>query len=326
MTTTTNGSELAELAEQRRAMLPFEGRLHEDVDAEADVETALPILIDRERRRRDAALRSAAVIIKSDRTGDVDKGLEGQTATRYRSKLDSAAVHDTRVRRFEQIGAEKRASVQVREPGPYGPGSGASYYLDQFHAALGPSDPRHAGATDRLQRHAIGISRDVRADNRTGQRALRQAMTMARPDGGNTVPEARAVSTGTAGAFVTPQYLTDDAALYRTYAASFYEQTTKVEDAGWGMQMLIPAFALHGHDESFSCQESPDAVRTCLTNLFTTHPALRIPRDGPPAGQGNSESSGRSRRHRARREPPGPGPSGRGHVHRHRGDGTRHRG
>jgi len=233
----------AELAEQRRAMLSFEGRLHEEVDAERDVETTLPVLIDRERRRRDADLRSAAATLRSRiGPGDVGGRMESDAAGRYSAKLSNAAAHDTRLRRFEEIAAEKRASVQVREPEVYGPGTGHSFYLDHLHAALGPSDPRCDAATGRLQRHSVGVSRDVRTGNPAGQRALRQAATMGRAEGGPLAPETRAMSSGTAGAFVTPMFLTDQAALWQSYRPAFYDQTTKIEDPGYGLAMSIPAF------------------------------------------------------------------------------------
>src|SRR5579885_2079400 len=47
--------------------------------------------------------------------------------------------------------------------------------------------------------------------------------------------------TSSGGSFITPQYLVDEWAAWRSYPPAFLEQTVKVDDAGYGLTMYLPA-------------------------------------------------------------------------------------
>ena len=47
-------------------------------------------------------------------------------------------------------------------------------------------------------------------------------------------------SSSSAGSFVTPQYLTENYGLYRTYGPAFLDQSTRLPDVGWGLEFSVP--------------------------------------------------------------------------------------
>ena len=96
----------------------------EELDsARVMLDGTLPLLIDRERARRDEDLTNAAALIADEiRAGrDIDDGLEGGTRTHFANRLHDAAAHDDRVQRLEAIADEAWATLSVsikREPRP----------------------------------------------------------------------------------------------------------------------------------------------------------------------------------------------------------------
>ena len=174
----------------------------------------------------------------------LDSGLPLAQRDKFVRHLGYAETHDSRLQRFERIRAEERAVLELvkvkGEPRVYAKGSGNSYFLD-LARSVQPSARDHEEAKRRLRRHALEVSVESNLGSAEGLRARRSAATHRRPA---TSGEVRALTTATnsGGAFVTPLYVVEDWAAYRTYGPAFVEQTQKLEDPGYGMQLNLPSF------------------------------------------------------------------------------------
>ena len=134
---------------------------------------------------------------------------------------------------FEARERERRGTVTVTsEPRTYGPANPEnSYYLDLARSAF-VTDPRSMDAQERLVRHA----REVEADNSAyEQRSLREVSR-----GGER--RALSTSTGSGGAYVSPKWLVEDWAAYRSPTNSFFNLTTRFPSPEYGASVVIPSF------------------------------------------------------------------------------------
>ena len=219
--------------------------------ARVTVDATAPLLFDRARALRDAHLSRAAKIIALEVLnpgGSLDSDIKGDVAHRYKEALRLGEEQDDRVQRLSRIITEERAVVGVSvksEPRTYGEGSEHSHYLDLARAAC-PGTRLHDAAVARLQRHAREVSVESSLRSEEGKRAIRSASTRGRGWGGSEETartEIRSLTTagGSGAGFVTPQYVVEDWADYRTYGPAFVDQTSKVPDSGVGMQLNIPS-------------------------------------------------------------------------------------
>ena len=235
----------------------------------------MPLLLDVETSRRDHDLSVAAGVL-AGRLADghrADEGIpDGPEKELFRSRLRAAEVHDDRLQRLERITEEKRATVAVSiksEPRTYGPANPEnSFFIDVARAAL-PGMPGAAEAQLRLDRHGKEVAREAMVRSDEGKRALRTATTTAfRSEHPRSATEEalRAMTTGSGsgGSLVTPEYLPQDWAMYRTFPASVTGQATTVPDPGFGMQMNIPAIEASATVAAQSSQNSAvsDSVPT----------------------------------------------------------------
>ena len=165
--------------------------------------------------------------------------------TKFIERVSRAQVFGDLAEKFRALGEDHRRAVVVRsEPRVYGPGSGNSFYLDVARSAL-PGTAYHGDAVARLARHSQEVSTEAKAGSAEGRRALRVAETRGREiSDGAVLDERRAMTTGSTsgGALVTPEYLVSNYALFRAFPASFYEQSVKLPDPGFGMTAYVPAF------------------------------------------------------------------------------------
>ena len=127
----------------------------------------------------------------------------------------------------------------ISEPRTYGQGSENSYFLD-----LARSVTNHPGAHEarqRLNRHAIEIETDAASPRSAAQK---RAQNVLREVNRASAPETRALTSATnsGGAFVSPQYLTESWAQFRTPEPIFSNQTTLLPLPEYGLTVNIPTF------------------------------------------------------------------------------------
>jgi HK97 family phage major capsid protein len=214
------------------------GKFGHRIDAEA-AETAAQFA----ERWRDGQLNAAARIIRrhgATRTGKLPDGARGEVA----GLLDRADTNAARVDSYRAIRDVHNVAV-YNEPRMYSEHSPNSWYRDVALSSI-PGIDGHAQAVARLNQYSEELVVEIKAGSAEGQRALRIAETRGRPTGDRIGAESerRAMSSGTSsgGAFVTPAYLDTLYGLYNSFEPAFIEQTTKVPDPGYGLEMLVPAF------------------------------------------------------------------------------------
>jgi HK97 family phage major capsid protein len=187
-------------------------------------------------------LGKAAAIV--DRTDGIRNGLMPEENSKVADMLRRADINLERAKNYQAIAERHAVAVTVKsEPRVYGPHSRNSWYMDLAAVAV-PGDL--TGAAARLERYSRELSVEAKAGSVEGRRALDVVSSRSRSAGEDAVEnERRAMSSGatSGGSFVTPQYVVDHQfALFNSYPPSFIEQTTKVPDAGYGMELYVPAF------------------------------------------------------------------------------------
>jgi hypothetical protein len=245
--------------------------------AEIADEMDLVTLRERAIRRRDAQLRRAASVLAAEgREGRaLDAAMPDAIAKRYATALETAKHHDADVLALTGIAdrreAERRGSRSPRGR-TYTPSAEHSYFGDLFAEAF-PQHRDHAAACERLRRHGREVSREATGRTDEGVRALRGVRTSSP---GSVQAEIRAMTTaaGSAGSLVTPMYLVDDFGVFRAYPPSFWGQSRKLVDPGYGTTAYLPAFT-SSSDAGEQVAENagvPDASPTAQylsTNLVT---------------------------------------------------------
>ena len=137
---------------------------------------------------------------------------------------------------FESRERERRAAVTVtKEPRTYGPDNpNNSYYLDLAASAL-INNPQSLEAQGRLLRHAA----EVAAEAETGgyeKRALHEVHR------GGEFRTGLTTAAGSGGAYVSPKWLVEDWAAYRSPNNSFFSLTTRFPSPEYGASVVIPSF------------------------------------------------------------------------------------
>jgi HK97 family phage major capsid protein len=215
--------------------------------------SAIPVLLRRERARRDASLEDAARVLRAAESNG--RSAEGDLAEHawkpYQRSLRWAEIQDDRVKRLEGVLREARATgtVSVRaEPRQYHPNSEHSWVLDSARVAAGPQCRLYDEALERLQRHSVEVAAETRLRSPEGERAIRSLGSARRgTDRSGYENEVRALSSGSSsgGSFVTPQFLFEDGvyALYNSYGPALWAATTQHPDRGYGLEVEIPTFS-----------------------------------------------------------------------------------
>jgi hypothetical protein len=241
----------------------------------------LDLLEDRELARRDADLLEAVDIVAREvnRGQDLAAPLPDLPSAQFKSALARAELHDNRAQRFQRVRDEAVATVLVKvrsEPRTYRP-DGEPIHLRDLALRCLPAHPEHEAAERRLERHSREVGREAFMASPEGRRACGVSDTIARGRSRLEVEaERRALTTGSgsAGAFVTPQYAVDAYATYLQYPASFFDQCATVPDSGYGLEFLIPAFssaATTGQQdaENTGVDDSSPAAGYLTGNLLT---------------------------------------------------------
>lgn len=128
--------------------------------------------------------------------------------------------------------------IQVTEPDIYSPDSPHSFFRDVFANA---TNTRSAGARERLSKYGAQLASE--GDSREQRNARAVWRDAFRHETGTGRPEQRAMTSGSAsaGALVTPLYLTDQYAPWNEYVPSFALACTSIPLDDYGMQINIPA-------------------------------------------------------------------------------------
>ncbi len=156
-----------------------------------------------------------------ERCGSCTMFNEDSTCDLVAGEIETDHVCD----RWEPVALKENKSVtdislEVRDRPIYGPGSRQSFYRDLFvTSGHGSFDTWQMGeARDRLKRYGEQSERTLRMETR-----------------------AMSSASGSGGAFVTPEYLVDDFALFLSPLSSFVSQCTSIPDDGVGLTMNLPA-------------------------------------------------------------------------------------
>jgi hypothetical protein len=126
----------------------------------------------------------------------------------------------------------------TNEPRVYEEHSPNSFYLDQARAAM-PGQMGHRDAVERLFRYSQELEWEIAVRSKEGQRAER---SIRRGMGENRAGMSSIVSTS-GGSFVTPQWLTELYAPFRSADRAFINQCRMLPIPAVGMQFNIPSFA-----------------------------------------------------------------------------------
>jgi HK97 family phage major capsid protein len=214
--------------------------------------------------------RATQIILKTDahNLGMLSPEENSSVADKFRR----ADINIGRAKNYREIADKHAIAAAVKsEPRVYGPNSRHSWYMDIARRAI-PGDL--TGAAERLARYSQELAVEAKAGSREGKRALDVVSTRARSGGEDAVEsERRAMTSGASsgGSFVTPQYVVDHQyALFNSYPPSFIEQTTKVPDAGYGMELYVPAFGS-------AAAVSQQTENTGVTNTSPTASYLSTP-------------------------------------------------
>jgi len=193
-------------------------------------------------KARDGLITAAARTIRrhgAENTGRLPDEAREQVA----GFLSRADRNDDRALRY-RAAAEQHLKLAVKaEPRTYSPDAPASFWRDTALAAL-PSHPERSVAVERLERHRREVDVEIKAGSPEGRAALAQFATEARHRGIPVGEVRAAMTTGSSsgGSFVTPAWLQDLWAVYRSQLRSFTNQCTHVDAPDYGMQVNIPSF------------------------------------------------------------------------------------
>ena len=230
--------------------------LEERLDRNNLLTRDLPTVIEREEQARNGALEVAARMSGPGRD--------------YDEAVARAHVSEARLKVLNEI----RTSVSVRsEPRVYEPNSPHSYFRDLFHAAL-PGRSEHREAVERLDRYSRELQIEAASGSPEGRSAVRAVREMSRSEGESAAHrETRALTSGSAsfGAFVTPAYLLDDYAGYRTFESSFYGQTNQQPLPEYGLTVYVPAFG-SGANVAQQAGENTGVANSTPTAAYLTAP------------------------------------------------------
>jgi HK97 family phage major capsid protein len=164
--------------------------------------------------------------------------------------------------------ANLRTQVRVSEPSPYGEGSPHSYFRDLVAAVSPVPVAGKADAEERLRRHGRDVQTRAAGGTAAARRAVRDLVRRDTP----AEAEYRAMTTGTGSglAFVTPAYLLDQWAKWRSYVPAVADACRNVELPEYGMEINVPA-VLSGPDAvAIQATENSSVGETNLTAGYRT--------------------------------------------------------
>lgn len=167
--------------------------------------------------------------------------------------------------------------IEVREPRTYSKDSPHSYFADVARAQNFLMKD-HAGAKERLARHAVELQGELRSNisSRESRYIMSAAQTSVRSaDPRASQTELRGMTTGSGSglSFVTPEYIVQQYRLFREYPPAVMEQLPVQHVPEYGMTINLPALtgpaAVAVQTEGTSLTET-DPTGSYLTAALST--------------------------------------------------------
>ena len=194
------------------------------------------------KQNRDAAVKRAADLLVATPAG---KALSQQDFLDFRGHVQAAESLDRGLEILRKVEKENRNAVKYdvhvgAEPRTYHADSEHSYFADLAASALPPNHPEHQAASARLARYEQEIRGEMASGSKEGRRARRTLQNREAP-----IEEQRAMSSGSTsgGPWVTPEYLVDLFATFRSPARSFVDQCRNFPLPAYGLTINVPSFA-----------------------------------------------------------------------------------
>jgi hypothetical protein len=240
------------------------------------------------RHNRDARLSVAANLMEKSQDGT----LSTEDFRTFKSAIDDASKYH---QQHQMLGELRRASLKTAafiksEPRTYGPAHPERSFFMDIAALRSPyaGAMEQQGAAERLKQHAKECaveSRDATKEGRRVQQAWRDGNRNADPAVNRDAAfdeELRAMSSGSTsgGALVTPEYLVEDWAAFRTPYRAFVDQCRAFPLPPYGMQINIPAFtstaAAGSQTENTPVAETDPSGAYLTTQLATVTGQLTV--------------------------------------------------
>lgn len=264
--------EIAQIEAQQEASARRLAAMDED-EANARTEAEHRAAVEAAQRTTEFASRAAVeerrrVDVAAKRALDADAS-EAERAAQASLALDAFR----RAGEFGEIARRAKTRLEVSEPPIYSPHSPNSYFADVMAATLA-DHPNHRDAVDRLSQYRAGLSRDL---DRAGMRARRAWRERSRLESGfqsQSDANYRAMSSSgsSGGAMVTPDYLTDQYALWRSYVPAVADACNNtVALPSYGLTVSVPGVT-SGAPVTKMASENTDPGSSNFSAAYITQP------------------------------------------------------
>lgn len=179
----------------------------------------------------------------------------------YRQHVDSANYYERQaagIKKMHKRHVKTAKTLKVREARTYSPlRPEHSWFLDLANTAVDPATlygtqrQNYDESKARLARYGQELAAEMRsgsAEGRYARKCVRENFrSHGQPDGRTAAQvtiehEQRAASSGTAGSLVTPIYLTEDTALYRSPVSAFLDESNDQPLPPYGLEVFVPAW------------------------------------------------------------------------------------
>jgi hypothetical protein len=229
-------------------------------------------------KRSEASLRMHSEKLAELEMSYKDVKMPDATFALRQNHIASIRRHANDLKTLREVEDSHRTAAKVRasmrEVSPYGKGSPYTRLADLVIASS-PGDYRSEVAAERLRR---GHAEQVGKDRAGVEAALRGTVYRSTTDVRRQDTEVRSgldSTSGSAGAFVTPQYATEDYGISRSYPATLLDESTKVEDSGVGLELLLPVLTAPATTGQQSSENSVVA-NSAPTGAFLSAPLVTI--------------------------------------------------
>ncbi len=233
---------------------------------------------------RDRLLANAASVMTEASRSRGSTFLNEDEFRGFKQAVETAARYDGLLTTLEKLKTEQRSRAAVigYEPRVYGHANpDNSFFLDLAWSTQ-PGHQQWHDATARLDRHAHEVAVEMRRgsspEGRRAKKTIREHYRSANvPESRRLIreTETRAMSSapGSGGPFVTPQYVVDQFALYRTPARAFADQAHGLKLPPYGLEVYLPAMtgpAAAGPQTEGSGVDETDPTSTYLSSSLET--------------------------------------------------------